>query len=300
MQSISQQQVVHFLKVQWARSQALFIHIRQRLQQDQITMVAGYLAYVTLLSLVPLIAVTFSVFSAFPVFQSVQGQIEDFVFNNFVPASGDAVRQHLTGFAENAKRMTAVGVGFLMAAALLLISAIDKTLNRIWRIEGGRRMIISFSIYWMVLTLGPVLIGSSIAVTSYLVSLKIFSDSAISGLLPTFLRMLPFVLSVCAFLILYTLVPNTYVKLRHALVGAIVAASLFEMTKKGFALYVTQFPSYEAIYGALAAIPLLFLWIYLAWCVVLIGAELTAALGEMEQHAEDTEEQNDQDREELK
>ncbi|RCU51000.1 virulence factor BrkB family protein [Corallincola luteus] len=286
MQPINRKELIQSLRAYVDKAVTLLLHIRKRIQQDEITMVAGYLAYVTLLSLVPLVAVTFSVFSAFPVFQSVQGQIEDFVFNNFVPASGDAVRQHLTGFAENAKRMTAIGIGFLVAAALLLISAIDKTLNRIWRISGGRRTIISFSIYWMVLTLGPVLIGSSIAVTSYLVSLKIFSDSAIGGMLPTVLRFLPFLLSVCAFIILYTLVPNTFVRFRNALAGAVLAAVLFELTKKGFALYVTHFPSYEAIYGALAAIPLLFIWIYLAWSVVLLGAELTAALGELEAESE--------------
>lgn len=253
----------------------------QRWGQDHLTTHAGYLAYVTLLSLVPLLAVAASVFSAFPVFEGIREQIENFVFNNFVPASGDVVRQHLAEFAQNTKRMTAVGITFLMAIALLQIHAIDKTLNKIWRCHKPRRMMISFSIYWMVLTLGPVLVGSSIAATSYLVSLDVFIDTPLSDVVSLFFRLMPFLLSVMAFLLLYTVVPNRYVRLQHALLGALSAALLFEASKKGFALYVTQFPSYQAIYGALATIPILFVWIYLSWLVVLIGAEITASAQEI-------------------
>jgi membrane protein len=245
---------------------------------DQITVNAGYLAYVTLLSLVPLIAVGVAIFSAFPGFESTRMQIESFLFTNFVPTSTDVIREHISSFAGNANQMTAVGIGFLAAIALLLIRNVDATLNRIWRIKKKRPMMISFAVYWMVLSLGPVLLGASIGVTSYIVSLVSFADQGIPGFSGFLLKLLPYGISMVGFIMLYTLVPNTRVSFKAAIPGAFFAALLFELTKKGFALYISHFPSYEVIYGAVATIPILFVWVYLSWVVVLLGAEFTACI----------------------
>ena len=245
---------------------------------DQITVNAGYLAYVTLLSLVPLIAVGVAIFSAFPGFESTRMEIEIFLFTNFVPTSTDVIREHISSFAGNANQMTAVGIGFLAAIALLLIRNVDATLNRIWRIKKKRPMMISFAVYWMVLSLGPVLLGASIGVTSYIVSLVSFADQGIPGFSGFLLKLLPYGISMVGFIMLYTLVPNTRVSFRAAIPGAFFAALLFELTKKGFALYISHFPSYEVIYGAVATIPILFVWVYLSWVVVLLGAEFTACI----------------------
>jgi len=261
-------------------------YLLSRMGHDRVNVNAGYLAYITLLSIVPMLTVLLSVLSSFAIFENAGDAIQDFVITHFVPAAGDAVKGALLEFVSNTGKMSAVGGGFLFVAALMLISNIDKNLNYIWRVQQKRRAVFSFSMYWMVLTLGPILVGASIAATSYVTSLKIIESEAVSGVYNLLLRWLPFLLSLFAFVGLYLLVPNKKVRISHALIGAIVAALLFEASKKGFAAYITQFPSYQLIYGALAAIPILFVWVYLCWLIVLIGAEVTAALGEREQWCE--------------
>ena len=268
------QQVKSFLRQQ----PSWWMQYLKRCIDDQITVNAGYLAYVTLLSLVPLIAVGVAIFSAFPGFEDTRIAIENFLFANFIPTSSDIIKEHITSFTGNANQMTAVGIGFLAGVALLLIRNVDATLNRIWRIKKKRPMMISFAVYWMVLSLGPLLLGASIGVTSYIVSLVSFADQGIPGFSGFLLKLLPYLISMAGFILLYTLVPNTRVPFKAAIPGALFAALLFELTKKGFALYISHFPSYEVIYGAVATIPILFVWIYLSWVVVLLGAEFTVCI----------------------
>ncbi|WP_438696055.1 virulence factor BrkB family protein [Vibrio marinisediminis] len=257
-------------------------YLLARMLHDRVNVNAGYLAYITLLSIVPMLTVLLSVLSSFSIFANVGNIIQDFVITHFVPTAGDVVKSALLEFIGNTGKMTAVGGAFLFVAAVMLISNIDKNLNYIWRVKKKRRAVFSFSMYWMILTLGPILVGASIAVTSYVTSLTVMDNQVLSSAYQLVLRWLPLLLSFFAFVGLYMLVPNKKVRLSHAMVGALVAALLFELSKKGFAAYITQFPSYQLIYGALATIPILFIWVYLCWLIVLVGAEVTAALGEQE------------------
>ena len=247
-------------------------------QKERIHVTAGYLSYVTLMSLVPLMVVMLSVMTAFPIFSEIRELIENFIYQNFVPASGDVVQEHITGFVSNASKMSAIAITALFILAMLLISAIDKCLNKLWRVNEKRRIITSFSMYWMVLSLGPVLVGSSLVMTSYIFSLVSIGDYDLLGLSNIVVQALPLVASIAAFFILYMVVPNKVVPAKFALAGAMLAAVLFEIAKKAFAIYVTQLPSYQAIYGALSSIPILFLWVYLSWLVVLVGALFTVSL----------------------
>lgn len=258
----------------------LFNIFIKRCREDTITISAGHLAYVTLLSLVPFIMVTFTIMSAFPAFASVRSKLEHFIFNNFVPTASDVVHKYMSDFVSNASQMSAIGILSLLVVALLLISNVDKTLNRIWRTQSDRPIIYTFAIYWMVITLGPMLMGSSVVVSSYLTGLAAFTEEYTPGLGTFLLSLVPSGAAMLAFTILYMVVPNRRVYARHAIAGALVATIAFEITKSGFALYVTNFPSYELIYGALAVIPILFFWVYLSWIIVLFGAEFTCSLGE--------------------
>jgi membrane protein len=265
----------------WHHSSAFSLLCWRRIQEDRLSVLAGHLAYVTLLSLVPLVTVIFSIFSFFPIFASVRLQVEEFVFANFVPAASDIIHHHFSRFVANASRMTSIGVVALVLVALLLISAIDQNLNHIWRSRGQRPKMTTFAVYWMILTLGPLLAGASILATSYVISLRVFHHmQLLSNAAGLMLGVLPFILSFFSLMLIFVMVPNVKIRWRDALAGAAVSALLLEGAKKVFALYITNFTSYQTIYGALAVIPILFVWVYLSWWLVLLGAEFTASLGD--------------------
>jgi membrane protein len=266
----------------WRHCLSFFHYLLKRMKQTQVPVVAGYLSYVSLMSLVPLLVVALSVATAFPIFADIHHSVEQFVYDNFVPTASDVVQQYLSSFVDNASKMSAVAISFLFVAALLLISVIDKTFNNIWQVSKKRRVITSFSMYWMILTLGPILVGASIAITSYIFSLVSLGTDDSFGITSLFFRLLPLLSSLAAFVLLYMLVPNKAVPFKYAFSGALIAAILFEFAKKIFAIYLTAFPSYQAIYGALAIVPILFLWVYLAWLIVLGGAVITVSLQEHE------------------
>lgn len=255
-------------------------YLGRRFLADECLNAAATLSYTTLLSLVPLFAVSFSVLTAFPVFGDFNERIQDLLFDNLVPASGEVVQEYMQEFARRAAGLTAVGMVGIIVAAVLMMGAIDKALNRIFRVAAPRRGVHSFMVYWTVITVGPFLVAFSLLLSSYLVALTEFAGmDPGGGLRDMLLNAASWAAILAAFTFLYSAVPNRRVPVVHALAGAAFAAMLFELAKWGFALFVTGFPSYEAIYGAMATLPIFLVWIFLSWVVVLLGAVFTQSLG---------------------
>ncbi len=254
-------------------------YLAARFEQDRCLRAAASLAYTSLLALVPLLTVVFITLSAFPAFQEWREGIEQFVFQNFVPALGDQVRAYLLDFADKARGLRAAGIIVLLATVLAMMSTIESTFNVIWGVQRRRPMMTRFLVYWAVLTLGPVLIGAGMVATSYVVSLPLLGGGGVAGSLrTTLIAWSPLFATTLAFVLFFKLIPYRPVPMRHAVVGGIVASVLFELAKRGFALYVTHFPAQQAIYGTFATLPIFLLWIYLSWVVVLLGAEITQCL----------------------
>ncbi|AOS83410.1 hypothetical protein BIU88_04175 [Chlorobaculum limnaeum] len=262
-----------------ARSSSAFASFMWRHSvHDRIIMSAGSLAFQTLLSLVPLMAVTLSILKVFPVFASLKHQIGDFLFQNFAPAQGALLKGYLWEFIDKTSSLSTVGGLFLIVIALFLISTIDQTLNDIWEVQTPRRRLLGFTLYWTVLTLGPLFIGTSVAASSF-VWYSVLSGAELLEMKMRLLSFVPLFNTAIAFFLLYMLVPNRKVRFTHALAGGVLAAVLFELAKRWFTFYVSSFATFEHIYGALSVVPMLFFWIYLEWVVVLTGAEFVFSLG---------------------
>jgi len=253
----------------WRGAWEFLMAVARRFYEDRGAQAAGSLTYTTLLSLVPLLTVALALSTAFPVFDQAITTLQQFLFENFLPdAEGlQTLSEQIVSFSEQAARLTAIGLVFLLVTAVMLMLTIDDTLNRIFRVRRRRPLAQQVIMYWSVLTLWPVLIGASLSLTSYLI--------AESSLL---LRLIPFVFTWAALTLLYILVPYRHVDVRHAATGGLLAGIAFEVAKRAFALYLANFPTYTLVYGAFATLPIFLLWMYVSWLVVLAGAIFTAML----------------------
>lgn len=252
----------------------------RRWTEDRCPQIAGSLAFTTLLALVPIFAIIVALLSSAPFFEEVLVQIKVFLLLSLVPdIAGRIITVYMEEFRENAGRLTTVGVGVLLATALALMLTIDRSINAIWRVRRSRSYWLTVPSYLMLIVLGPVLIGVSVSVSTYLM---MSIGQEIPGVARkahgAFLSSVPFLVSALAFFLMYRLVPHRRVDWRHALAGGVAAALLFELAKQGFAIYVRHAPALSVVYGAFAVLPFFLLWLYLSWLVVLLGAELAASL----------------------
>lgn len=253
----------------------------RRFDEDHCTRVAASLSFTTVLALVPLMAIGFALLSAFPVFAAVQESVQDFLFRNFVPEFGGVIRDQITTFVANTGKLTVFGIVVIAVTALFLFITVEDSFNVIWRASDNRPFAIRLLMFWAILTVGPMLMGASVAVSSYVVTITMIRDiDDFVGFRAQFIRILPFLLELTALTLVYKFLPNKPVRWTHALAGGVVASLLFELLKKGFALYVISFPAQQTIYGAVSTIPLFLVWTYVAWAAVLLGAEIVASLPE--------------------
>lgn len=253
--------------------------IYRRFHADGCVQVAASLTYTTLLALVPIFTIAVTVLSALPVFGEMMTQVKIFLLTTMLPESaGKIISVYMMQFSEQAARLTALGIALLAVTAFMLMVTIEHAFNVIWRARRPRPWLQRFLLYWAVLTLGPLLLGASLSLTSYLVSLSLGWVGEIPVLRRLPLGLTPWLLTSAALTLLYLAVPNRTVKPAHALVAGVVAGLAFELMKKLFAWYLTAFPTYTLVYGAFATLPIFLVWIYLSWLTILFGAVLAAAL----------------------
>lgn len=251
--------------------------LRLRFRDDHLALTASSLTFTTLISLVPLVTVMLALFTAFPMFSRFQVALQQYFLQSLVPDNiARPVLLALTQFAGKASKLGSLGLIVLGVSALALMFTIDRTLNTIWRVPKSRPLAQRVLVYWAVLTLGPLVLGASLSVTSYALSASRGVVSELSGPLSLALGSLQFGLLSAGMAGLFRFVPNTHVRWAHAVAGGVFVAVGFELAKRGLVWWVNLAPTYSVIYGAFATLPILLLWVYLSWLIVLLGAVIAA------------------------
>ncbi len=250
--------------------------LRQRFREDRLGLTAGSLTFTTLIALVPLLTVMLAVFSAFPMFGNFRSALEKYFLQSLVPATiAKPVLGALTEFAAKASRLGSAGLVVLLFTAITLMLTIDRTLNAIWRVRTPRPIGQRVLVYWAAVTLGPLVLGVSLSLTSYAITAS-RGVVAMPVSVGVILGVLQFLLLMAAIAGLFHYVPNTPVMWRHAFAGGLFVAAGFELAKRSLAWYVQSVPTYSTIYGAFATVPIFLVWIYLGWVIVLLGAVMAA------------------------
>ncbi|WP_426196986.1 YihY family inner membrane protein [Massilia sp. DWR3-1-1] len=273
----SQADIVRHLS--WRQGGDLLRFAGRRLREERLPQVAGSLTFTTTLALVPLLTIVLAIFTTFPIFNAFRASLETYFVQTLMPRGiANTIIGNLTQFASKATRLSAVGAVALLLTSTAMMAMIERAFNQIWGVRRRRPFTQRLVMYWALLTLGPVLFGLSLTVTSQLFMATSEVVLAVPLVGALFYTAVSVALSAGAYTLLYVTVPNRHVDWRDAIWGGLVAAVAFEIAKRGFAIFIRQFPTYAIIYGALAALPLFLLWLYLSWMIALVGATITAAL----------------------
>ena len=261
------------------RAVAFVRRVVARTRNTGLARTAGSLAFTTVLGLVPMATVAFAFVARFPVFQQWLDALETFLLKYTLPGgANEVVHGYVREFTGKASGLTGLSIVFILVTATLVIATIEREINALWGIGLRRPIARRFAVYLLGTTLGPVLVGASISLTTWLFTQSLAAVPMEATLADFAVKPLPLVLSTLALALLYALVPNRHVPWRHAFAGAFAAALAFEGAKHGFAVYVKNVSNYELVYGTLAALPVFLIWIYVCWLIVLAGAAVTATL----------------------
>jgi len=253
--------------------------LRERFREDRLGLTASSLTFTTTIALVPFFTVVLAVFTAFPMFAKFQDVLQKWLIESLIPDSiARQVLGYLTQFAGKASKLGGAGVAVLMLTALALILTIDRTLNAIWRVRKPRPLGQRVLVYWAGMTLGPLLLAVSLSITSYALSASKGVVEVMPGALQLLLDTFQFVLLAWGMAALYHYVPNTRVRWGHAWAGGLFVSAGFEIAKRVLVIYLGKVPTYSVLYGAFATVPILLVWIYVAWVIVLLGAVIAAYL----------------------
>jgi membrane protein len=263
----------------WPQVRDLCRFAVRRLDEERLPQVAGSLTFTTVLALVPILTIALAIFTTFPLFHTFRSSLEAYFVQNLMPNGiANTILGYLTQFSSKATRLSAMGAVALIVTAVMMLLMIDRVFNQIWRVKTHRPITQRVLVYWAIVTLGPLLIGVSISLTSYLFT----ATNGVVGHVPfvgaVFFTLVSVLLSAFAFTSMYMVVPNRLVEWRDALCGGLLAAVAFEIVKRLFAVFVVKVPTYTVVYGAVAAFPIFLVWIYLGWLITLGGAVVTAAL----------------------
>ncbi|MFO1454421.1 MAG: YihY family inner membrane protein [Lysobacterales bacterium] len=261
-----------------ARASSFGRFVLKRFLGDRLFEASGALSYTTAFALAPLAMVVFGVLSAFPVFDAWSVKLSDYILANFVPRAAQAISGYLTDFSANTSKLTTAGALALIISLLVTLNRVESIFNRIWRVPTVRPKIGRFLVYWTVLTLGTLVAATSLALSTRLFALAIFETLAGRWLEALMLRLAPMAIELLAFAAVFKLVPHRTVLWRHALAGGMLSMLLFECVKSGLGLYLDSFDSYQKIYGAVALIPIVMLWIFLSWVSILFGASFASSM----------------------
>lgn len=268
--------LAHLARFPW-KSTALTLG--ERFREDRLGLTASSLTFTTTIALVPFFTVALAVFTAFPMFGKLQDALQAWLVQSLIPdAIARQVLGYLTQFAGKASRLGAVGLTALFFTALALVLTIDRTLNGIWRVRRTRPLAQRVLIYWAVMTLAPLLLGASLSMSSYVLSASRGIVNALPGMVQVSLDVIEFFLLAAGFAALYRYVPNTPVRRGHAWAGGLFSATGIEVARKLLAFYLGKVPTYSLVYGAFATVPILLVWIYMVWVIVLFGAVIAAYL----------------------
>ncbi len=258
----------------------VFIAILRDLRNGQINLRGMSLVYTTLLSIVPLLAISFSVLKAF----EVHNQIEPILLELLDPLGADKsqeITNSLIGFVDNVKVgvLGSVGLGFLLYSVVSLMQKIESAFNYTWNVSKSRSFAERFSDYLSVILIGPVLIFASMGLSSSINNTTfvqaITGFNGLSFFFEFITLIIPYLLFVMAFTMIYIYMPNAKVQFKAALVGGLVSGAMWKLLGILFKVFISGSAQYAAIYSAFATVVLLMIWLYLAWLILLIGASIS-------------------------